>query len=757
MANYEAAQDRVKRNYATISNASYDDLVSAMHYYTMIDDKFSKLKTSREKLQYLLDNPKAFDDVSKVAFKYEGKRNEAQESGNESEVFSNEADYNKYAVDLKDQIAKKRNSLENDADNYVQTAKDNTGMSTLSNSEYLDYVNKGVLPKRYQTERARDLIGYASLDNNRINPKDTVDLTRNSLSPEDIMKNRLSNESYAHEHPFLNAVSKGGEWLGETLNVPYLNDLAKAREEGTLRRQDGELMNPINSKRLVASEATDIPLAAMNLLGGASLGKSGLAKVANSKPNEVIGAFSKEVGGGVNGSLGKIDLNLEQTPSLLSKVVRYADPSTGIGARNQAVETLANTGKNSIYGALPQVKKDVLQEDNKRGNEIVDNALSSGLSSALLGYGLRRVSKSDSKLTEDMQDYVNKKLNLSKVEALDELASLPSGSGFKSDTPKLDYYLKILNAKRKQEGLDPVTKSDVFTDLTFSNHLGDVSNYASNGQGFLEGKDFKANPELEIRPSEKSFSLSNEQVVPGYEHTISDDLLSGIGANRKNVYVGERGQMNPDLGATSPRVSELFGNDSRKIPLILNTYKDVPESIRGFGGYPSNELSSAYIFGKRLDKGATSYEAPNLIKKNGYPISTKEEARDYLESKGIVNPSDNDLEQVIYESNIPFDRQSKVRELGKDYIDTNAAESDVGDLSIQERYDAAKKKANSLPNSLASASFLIGKGYQPKEQEDELPESEQNTLSSIYDFKYSPDLLRRMIKPDYIRIKESEQ
>ena len=755
MANYEAAQDRVKRNYATISNASYDDLVSAMHYYTMIDDKFSKLKTSREKLQYLLDNPKAFDDVSKVAFKYEGKRNEAKESGNESDVFSNEADYNKYAVDLKDQIAKKRNSLENDADNYVQTAKDNTGMSTLSNSEYLDYVNKGVLPKRYQTERARDLIGYARLDNNRINPKDTVDLTRNSLSPEDIMKNRLSNESYAHEHPFLNAVSKGGEWLGETLNVPYLNDLAKAREEGTLRRQDGELMNPINSKRLVASEATDIPLAAMNLLGGASLGKSGLAKVANSKPNELI----KEVGDGVKGSLGKIDLNLEQTPSLLSKVVRYADPSTGIGARNQAVETLANTGKNSIYGALPQVKKDVLQEDNKRGNEIVDNALSSGLSSALLGYGLRRVPKSDSKLTEDMQDYVNKKLNLSKAEALDELASLPRGSDF-SDTPKLDYYLKILNAKRKQEGLDPVTKTDVSIDLPFSNDLGNKFNYAEDGPGYLEGKDFKANPELEIRPpetSENSFFFSNEQVVPGYVPSISDDLLSGIGANRKNVYVGERGQMNSDYGATSPRVYELFGNDSRKIPLILNTYKDVTESIRGFGGYPSNTLSSAYLFGRRLDKGATSYEAPNLIKKNGYPISTTEEARDYLKSKGIINPSNNDLEQVIYESNIPFDRQSKVRELGKDYIDTQAAESDVGDLSIQERYDAAKKKANSLPNSLASASFLIGKGYQPKEQEDELPESEQNTLSSIYDFKYSPDLLRRMIKPDYIRIKESEQ
>ena len=107
-------------------------------------------------------------------------------------------------------------------------------------------------------------------------------------------------------------------------------------------------------------------------------------------------------------------------------------------------------------------------------------------------------------------------------------------------------------------------------------------------------------------------------------------------------------------------------------------------------------------------------------------------------------------------ANLPPEKAATVKSLGEDYLQAKAFEDAGYDRSLNARLEAASKPT--LGNQTESIAWLLGKGYQPTKEENELPESQKDDLASyFYASRYSPDFLRRLAKPSYVRIKESEE
>ena len=612
---YEAAKDLVATEAKSIASAPEEDMTFGINKFSYDDPEFGKL-TSREKMEVLLNNPEILDKVASYAFNLPNKKYDLGNDLNKQAALNFE--FNQYKQDMMNLAARKRNRIQNDADDLVQSAKDNSGMPTATNSEFLDYTEKGEIPDRYDVSDDTRKYLYAAYQPEGTSPSDSVKLMRNRISPLDVMRNRISNENYAEEHPVLDKVAKAGEWLGSALNVPYLNDLGKAREEGTINRASGELMNPAASPKLLGSEALDVPLAAMNVGGVASFGKAPVARALSNDSYQTLlkAKFPKS-------SLAYPDIDIDQVPSFTNKVQAVLDPSSSVGLENGIADKVATAGRNFGYGAAPALKEDVVSDDKKTPAAVAGDVLGAGISSSLLGYGARRLN-SGAKMTEDMKDYVDKKINLGKAEALSDLAQTG-----KVDQPSVKSYLSVLNAQRKNEGLPPVDINKLSADLR---------------------------------------------------------------------------QTNPDdARITPPYTSELFGTDRRNIPKVLNTYKNLPDAIRGYAGETTSISDSHPLLGKDL----------------------------------------------------PPEKAATVKSLGEDYLQTKAYEWPEYDRSLNARLEAASKPT--LKNQTESVAWLLGKGYQPTKEENELPESQSEDLSSfLYTTKYSPDFLKKLMKPDYVRIRESQ-
>ncbi len=749
---YEAAKDLVATEAKSVASAPEEDMTLGINYYSKNNPEFGKL-TSREKMEVLLNNPEILDKVARDAFNLDNKKDAIEDDLNKQAALDFE--FNKYKQDMMDLAARKRNRIQNDADDAVQTAKDNSGMPTVTNSEFLDYIDKEKIPDRYFTSPESKIYLKVAYQPKGTSPSDSVQLMRNRLSPIDIMRNRLANESYAEEHPVLDKVARAGELIGSALNIPYVNDLGKARDEGTLRRSTGELMNPVESPKLLGSEALDIPLAAINVGGVTSFGKAPVARaLGNDSYQTLLKANFPET------SLAYPNITVNQIPNLTTKLQSVLDPSSSVGFKNGVADKVVTAGRNFTYGAAPALKEDLVSDESKQPSQVMGDVLGAGISSSLLGYGARRLG-SGAQMTKDMQDYVNKKINLGKAEALSDLAQ----TGIVDVDPKsvnsVKSYLSVLNAQRKAEGLPPINSNELEADLAISEKPQMFpENYTSEG-GFLSGVDQSPNRMMQISLPQKAesaegrigeFSLPNESVTPGYTPGYSDKLLNSYGLNRKNQYVGELGQTNPDLPHV-PYTSELFGTDLRNVPKILNTYKDVPNAIRGYAGEPTGVSDSPYIFGRDLQKGSSFYEVPAV--KNGVPITDLVDAEDILKQKGIT-PTEAQKQQLIYMANLPPEKAATVKSLGEDYLQAKAFEDAGYDRSLNARLEAASKPT--LGNQTESVAWLLGKGYQPTKEENELPESQKDDLASyFYTSRYSPDFLRRLAKPSYVRIKESEE
>lgn len=750
---YEAAKDLVATESKSIASAPEEDMTFGINKFSYDEPEFGKL-TSREKMEVLLKNPEILDKVASYAFNLPNKKYDIGNDLNKQAALNFE--YNQYKQDMMNLAARKRNRIQNDADDLVQSAKDNSGMPTATNSEFLDYAEKGEIPDRYDASDDTRKYLYAAYQPEGTSPSDSVKLMRNRLSPLDVMRNRISNESYAEEHPVLDKVAKAGELIGSALNVPYLNDLGKAREEGTLNRASGELMNPAASPKLLGSEALDVPLAAMNVGGVTSFGKAPVARALGNDSYKVLlkAKFPKS-------SLAYPDIGTDQVPSFTNKVKAVLDPSSSVGLENGIADKVVTAGRNFGYGAAPALKEDVVSDDKKTPAAVAGDVLGAGISSSLLGYGARRLN-SGANMTEDMKDYVDKKINLGKAEALSDLAQTGD-----LNQPSVKSYLSVLNAQRKTEGLPPVDINELSADLRFSEKPKRYSENYTTESGFLSGDGQAPNRSMEIPgPTTKPMGdvfYPNEAVTPGYSPGYADQLLETHGLNRKNQYVGELGQTNPDDAQIAPPyTSELFGTDRRNIPKVLNTYKDVPNAIRGYAGVNTYISDSPYIFGRDLQKGSSFYDVSQKgysssgvpTSKNGIPITDLEDAEDILLQKG-VNPTEAQKQQLIYMSNIPPEKAATVKSLGDDYLQTKAYEWPGYDRSLNARLDAASTPTKE--NDLESAAWLLAKGYQPTKNENELPESQSNDLSSfLYTSRYSPDFLRKLMKPDYVRIRESQ-
>ena len=735
---YEAAKDLVATEAKSVASAPEEDMTLGINYYSKNNPEFGKL-TSREKMEVLLNNPEILDKVARDAFNLDNKKDALGDDLNKQAALDFE--FNKYKQDMMDLAARKRNRIQNDADDAVQTAKDNSGMPTVTNSEFLDYAEKRKIPDRYSTSPESKIYLNAAYQPEGTSPSDSIQLMRNRLSPIDIMRNRLANESYAEEHPVLDKVARAGELIGSALNIPYVNDLGKARDEGTLRRSTGELMNPVESPKLLGSEALDIPLAAMNVGGVTSFGKAPVARALGNDSYQTLlkANFPKE-------SLAYPNIEIGQVPSFTNKLQSVLDPSSSVGFKNGVADKVVTAGRNFTYGAAPALKEDLVSDESKQPSQVMGDVLGAGISSSLLGYGARRLG-SGAQMTSDMKDYVNRKINLGKAEALSDLAQTGE-----LDQKSVKSYLSVLNAQRKAEGLPPVDITELRADIGLSGTPQMFPENYTSESGFLSGVDQSPNRTMDITPSNEVFSLPNEVVTPGYTPGYSDKLLNSYGLNRKNQYVGELGQTNPDLPHV-PYTSELFGNDLRNVPKILNTYKDVPNAIRGYAGEPTGVSDSPYIFGRDLQKGSSFYEVPAV--KNGVPITDMEDAEDILKQKGIT-PTEAQKQQLIYMANLPPEKAATVKSLGEDYLQAKAFEDAGYDRSLNARLEAASKPT--LGNQTESIAWLLGKGYQPTKEENELPESQKDDLASyFYASRYSPDFLRRLAKPSYVRIKESEE
>jgi hypothetical protein len=156
-----------------------------------------------------------------------------------------------------------------------------------------------------------------------------------------------------------------------------------------------------------------------------------------------------------------------------------------------------------------------------------------------------------------------------------------------------------------------------------------------------------------------------------------------------------------------------------------------------------------------LQKGSSFYEVPTA--KNDIPITDLKNAEDILKQKG-VDPTEAQKQQLIYMANLPPEKAATVKSLGDDYLQAKAFENPSWfyDRSLNARLEAASKPT--LGNQTESVAWLLGKGYQPTKEENELPESQKDDLASyFYTSRYSPDFLRRLAKPSYVRIKESEE